>query len=83
MTKGRRGRPKSKPESEVPAPITPEEMFKQYPETYKGYNILAGKALLLALWDRRTARRLHVLGRVEKVQGLTVWRPIRVKRRNI
>lgn len=83
MTKGRRGRPKNKPESEVPEAVTPEEMLKMYPETYKGYNILAGRALLLALWDRRTARRLHVLGRVEKVQGLTVWRPIRVKRRNI
>lgn len=74
MTRGRRGRPKDKPESEVPEAVTPEEMLRQYPDQYKGYNILAGKALLLALWDRRTARRLHVMGQTMAKQGNHYWR---------
>lgn len=48
-------------------------LFDANPETFNGYSILGGKALLLALFDRRTARRLHVMGRTMKKQGNKNW----------
>ena len=50
-----------------------EALFSSHPQMYKGYNILAGKALLLALSDRRTARRLHVMGNSMRSSGHKNW----------
>ena len=50
-----------------------QSLFDANPETFNGYSILAGKALLLALFDRRTARRLHVMGRTMKKSGHKNW----------
>ena len=50
-----------------------EGLFEASPQMYKWFNILAGKALYLALFDRRTARRLHVMGRTMKKSGHKNW----------
>ena len=48
-------------------------LFDANPETFNGYSILAGKALYLALFDRRTARRLHVMKRSMRNSGHKDW----------
>lgn len=75
MVKGYQGRPPScrprggwRPDYSVI-----EGLFEASPQMYKGFNILAGKALYLALFDRRTARRLHVMGRSMKKCGHKNW----------
>ena len=50
-----------------------QSLLDANPETFNGYSILAGKALYLALFDRRTARRLHVMGRSMKKCGHKNW----------
>ena len=67
----KRGRPGRKPEH--PPPLDIETLFQVHHQTYKGWNVLAGKALYLALFDRRTGRRLHVMGRTMKKCGHKNW----------
>ena len=50
-----------------------QSLFDANPETFNGYSILAGKALYLALFDRRTARRLHVMKRSMRNSGHKDW----------
>ena len=50
-----------------------EALFEKHPQMYRGYNILAGKTLLLAISDRRTARRLHVMENSMKKSGHKRW----------
>ena len=70
-TMAKRGRPGRKPEH--PPPLDIETLFQVHHQTYKGWNVLAGKALYLALFDRRTGRRLHVMGRTMKKCGHKNW----------
>lgn len=56
--------------------ITVNELFEQHPEKYKGFSILAAKTLLLALTDRRCARRLHVMGNTMARQGNYYWKKV-------
>lgn len=48
-------------------------LFDANPQMIGGYSVIALKALYLALFDRRTSRRLHVMGRSMKKCGHKNW----------
>ena len=48
-------------------------LFDANPQMIGGYSVIALKALYLALFDRRTSRRLHVMKRSMRNSGHKNW----------
>ena len=50
-----------------------QALFDANPQMIGGYSVIALKALYLALFDRRTSRRLHVMQRSMRNSGHKNW----------